>query len=86
MKYLLLLMMFISLSVQAQTWEEFYKEGKATYVGGYYYAVCRACLDGSYQSYNGYWSCSESNKPYEQGCASSILKAIVGSTYVQPVR
>lgn len=70
-----MLMMIVG-NVQAQTWNEF--ENK-TYLGGYYAAVCTACLDGTYHDGDvRYWRCDNSQIPYSQGCAKGILDAILG--------
>jgi len=80
MKKLLAILLLVSATtVSAQEWEN-YKD--KTYLGGYYFAVCKACLQGSYNDdNNGYWACTASKDDatiqpiYQKGCAKGIWDA-----------
>lgn len=84
MKKLLILpfvsvMMLMSTAVNAQSWASLYKEGNATYVGGFYAAVSYACLKTDYTNDSGYWASGDANIPYTKGCASAIFSAMFGN-------
>jgi len=63
-------------SVQAQSWSSLYKEGNATYLGGYYAAVSYACLKTNYTNDSGSWASGKATVPYQKGCAKSIWDAM----------
>jgi len=72
----------------AQEWEDF---DNKSYLGGYYFAVCKVCLQSSYNDdNNGYWACTESKDDvviqpiYNRGCAKGIWDAFIGKIKDRP--
>ena len=65
-------------SVQAQSWSSLYKEGNATYLGGYYAAVSYACLHTGYTNDTGSWASTPKGAsiPYMKGCPRAIWDAM----------
>ena len=80
------MMLILPISVQAGDWID-YKD--KTYLGGYYAAVCNACISGRYNNDGGsLWHCSDDREVtispvYQKGCAKNIWNAIIAK---RPVR
>ena len=81
MKNLILaLLIALPMSVQATDWIDYKHK---TYLGGYYAAVCNACINGRYHNdTTNLWRCSDDREVtispvYQKGCAKAVWDAFV---------
>ena len=72
------ILLFTTSVAFSQTWSSLYKEGNASYLGGYYAAVSYACLHTTYSNDSGDWASDPKGAsiPYMKGCAKSIWDAM----------
>ena len=77
-KILIAVVLMLSVSIaNAQTWPQLARDGNATYIGGYWFAVSAYCLQTSYTDESGVWASGRAEY-YPRGCAKGLWDAITG--------
>ena len=79
MKTLIFILAMLLTSVSyGESWIDFKHK---TYVGGYYAAICTACIHGRYHNdNNGYWQCDGKERDIPTGMPEDTRSCIKGIT------